>query len=124
MHLLGILIILKNYTGDRINFGLALERAKAAGILVDLVTVADDCALTSADRSAGRRGLAGAVLVHKIAGAMAEEGKNLKDIVSYLKERVLPNFGTVGLSLSPCSLPGQGLSFSLGEGKKYYYFCF
>lgn len=110
----GILIILKNYTGDRINFGLALERAKADGIHVDIVTVADDCALTSADKSAGRRGLAGTVLVHKVAGALAHEGKSLEKIVAYLKEKILPSLGTVGLSLSPCSLPGQGPSFTLG----------
>ncbi|KAK7492352.1 hypothetical protein BaRGS_00016449 [Batillaria attramentaria] len=90
----GVLVVVKNYTGDRLNFGLAVERAKAEGIKVDMVVVGEDCALTSTDKTAGRRGLCGTVLVHKIAGALAEKG-------------------TVGLSLTPCSVPGSGPSFQL-----------
>lgn len=62
----GTLIIVKNYTGDRLNFGLAAERARAEGIKINMVVVGEDCALTSSDRSAGRRGLAGVLFVHKV----------------------------------------------------------
>ncbi|MHB1559733.1 MAG: dihydroxyacetone kinase subunit DhaK, partial [Isosphaeraceae bacterium] len=76
----GALLIVKNYTGDRLNFGLAAERARAEGIPVELVIVADDVALAGdsgqgqGHEHAGRRGLAGTILVHKIAGAAAEAG--------------------------------------------------
>ena len=63
---LGTLLIIKNYTGDRLNFGIAAERAKAAGLKVDMVVVGEDCALTSADKTAGRRGLAATVFMHKV----------------------------------------------------------
>lgn len=62
----GSLIIVKNYTGDRLNFGLAAERAKADGLKVNMVVVGEDCALTSSDKTAGRRGLCGTVLIHKV----------------------------------------------------------
>ena len=58
--------MVKNYTGDRLNFGLAVERAKAEGIKADMVVVGEDSALTSADKTAGRRGLCGTVLIHKV----------------------------------------------------------
>lgn len=63
----GALVIVKNYTGDRINFGLAMERAKAEGIGCEMVVVGEDCALTSHDRTAGRRGLCGTIFVHKVS---------------------------------------------------------
>lgn len=62
----GALVVVKNYTGDRVNFGLAIERAKAIGLKVEMVVAAEDCALTSSDRSAGRRGLCGAIFIHKV----------------------------------------------------------
>ena len=62
----GTLVIVKNYTGDRLNFGIATERARGEGIEVDMVVVGEDCALTSDDKSAGRRGLAGTLFVHKV----------------------------------------------------------
>lgn len=62
----GTLLIVKNYTGDRLNFGFAAERAKAEGMKVDMVVVGEDCALTSKDKTAGRRGLCGTVLIHKV----------------------------------------------------------
>ncbi|KAK0040544.1 bifunctional ATP-dependent dihydroxyacetone kinase/FAD-AMP lyase (cyclizing) [Biomphalaria pfeifferi] len=107
-----VLMIVTNYTGDRLNFGIACERARVKGHMTEMVVVGEDCALDSVDHSAGRRGLAGTMMIHKIAGAMSEQGKSLEDIVSYLnlvKERM----GTIGLSLSPCSVPGSGPSFSL-----------
>ena len=72
----GILVVVYNYTGDRVNFGLAVERARAlTSVRMEMVVIADDTALTSADRTAGRRGLSGGKLVLKIAGAMAEQGR-------------------------------------------------
>ena len=73
----GALLIIKNYTGDRLNFGLAAELARAEGISVETVLVADDVALAASAGHAGRRGLAGTILVHKIAGAVAESGATL-----------------------------------------------
>ena len=82
----GVLLIVKNYTGDRLNFGLAAELARAEGIDVATVVVADDVAL-AAEAGAGRRGLAGTVLVHKVAGAAAEAGKPLAE-ATRLAQRV------------------------------------
>ncbi|XP_011445175.3 triokinase/FMN cyclase [Magallana gigas] len=110
----GCVVIITNYTGDRLNFGLAIERARQEGLKVDSITIGEDCALTSSDRSAGRRGLAGTVLLNKICGALAEEGKSLEEIVEFGK-RVTENMGTLGVSLTPCSVPGSGPTFSLGE---------
>ncbi|XP_071079240.1 triokinase/FMN cyclase-like [Haliotis cracherodii] len=110
----GVLMIVKNYTGDRLNFGLAAERAKAEGISVDMVVVAEDCALTSTDKTAGRRGLCGTVLIHKIAGALAEEGKSLADIATIARDATT-KMGTIGLCLFPCSVPGSGSSFHIQD---------
>ncbi|KAM4617884.1 triokinase/FMN cyclase isoform 1-T4 [Discoglossus pictus] len=107
----GVLLIVKNYTGDRLNFGLALERARREGMEVEMVVIADDCAFTS-PRKAGRRGLCGTVLIHKIAGALAEEGKSLQEILSIV-ESAKTRIGTLGVSLSPCSVPGSGPTFHL-----------
>ena len=63
----GTLLIVKNYTGDRLNFGLAAERATVEGLRVAMVVVGDDCALTSSDKTAGRRGLCGTILIHKVS---------------------------------------------------------
>ncbi|XP_041738265.1 triokinase/FMN cyclase isoform X2 [Coregonus clupeaformis] len=78
---LGVLVIVKNYTGDRLNFGLAAEQARNRGVAVEMVIVADDCAFDQPSK-AGRRGLCGTVFVHKLAGALAEEGCPLDEIVS------------------------------------------
>ncbi|KAG2462708.1 SGPL1 lyase, partial [Polypterus senegalus] len=75
-----VLLIVKNYTGDRLNFGLALEQAKSESLSIAMVIVSDDCAFTTTSK-AGRRGLCGTVLIHKIAGALAEEGRQLEEIV-------------------------------------------
>lgn len=84
----GVLMIVKNYTGDRLNFGLAAKRAQLEGIQVDWVLVDDDVALVNTDNqqddSVGRRGLCGAVLIHKIAGALAEQKKSLQEIKKFL----------------------------------------
>ncbi|XP_078313706.1 triokinase/FMN cyclase-like [Crassostrea virginica] len=108
----GSLIIVKNYTGDRLNFGLAAERAKADGLKVNMVVIGEDCALTSSDKTAGRRGLCGTVFIHKICGALAEEGKSLEEI-HQVASSAAKNMGTIGVSLTPCSVPGAGPSFEL-----------
>lgn len=104
----GILVIVYNYTGDRVNFGLAVERARAlVKMRIEICVNADDTALTSADKTAGRRGLSGGKLMLKIAGAMAEQGKSLDEILDVLNHKVINNMGTIGLSLSPCIVPGR-----------------
>ncbi|XP_058876214.1 triokinase/FMN cyclase isoform X3 [Acipenser ruthenus] len=108
----GVLLIVKNYTGDRLNFGLALERARSEGMAVAMVIIADDCAFTAPGK-AGRRGLCGTVLIHKLAGALAEEGRPLVEIVERVS-RAAQHMGTLGVSLSPCCLPGACPTFTLG----------
>ncbi|XP_064571438.1 triokinase/FMN cyclase [Zonotrichia leucophrys gambelii] len=109
----GILLIVKNYTGDRLNFGMALEQARAEGTDVRMVVVGDDCAFTKPGK-AGRRGICGTILIHKVAGALAEEGASL-DEVEKKAMAAAKVMGTLGLSLSPCSIPGSKPSFQLAE---------
>ncbi|KAM8939183.1 triokinase/FMN cyclase [Pelodytes ibericus] len=109
----GVLLIVKNYTGDRLNFGLALERARREGVEVEMVVIGDDCAFTS-PRKAGRRGVCGTVLIHKIAGALAEQGRTLQEILDAVKA-ASARMGTLGVSLSPCSVPGSGPTFQLAS---------
>lgn len=110
----GVLLIVKNYTGDRLNFGLAAELARAEGTDVATVVVADDVALV-AEAGAGRRGLAGTVLVHKVAGAAAAAGLPL-DEVARRARRVADTVGTMGLALSPCTVPAAGQPGFLLDG--------
>lgn len=112
----GTLLVVANYTGDRLNFGIALERAKSLGHNVKMVVVGEDCALESTDKTAGRRGLVGIVNVMKIAGAMSEERKSLEEILNVTKD-VAANMGTIGVSLTGCSIPGSGSSFQLHESE-------
>ncbi|KAG3284922.1 triokinase and FMN cyclase, transcript variant X1 [Ictidomys tridecemlineatus] len=107
----GTLLIVKNYTGDRLNFGLARERARAEGIPVEMVVVGDDSAFTVL-KKAGRRGLCGTVLIHKVAGALAEAGVGLEEIAKRVSE-VTKSMGTLGVSLSSCSVPGSKPTFEL-----------
>ncbi len=101
---LGALLIVKNYTGDRLNFGLAAEMARAEGLLIETVTVADDVALAASEEHAGRRGIAGTVLVHKIAGAAAADGKDLPQVAS-VAQAAAENIGTMGVALSAGNSP-------------------
>lgn len=112
----GCLLIVKNYTGDRLNFVLAAEHAKAEGYNVEMVIVGDDCALPPPRGAAGRRGLAGTILVHKIAGAAAAAGLALADVFAEAKH-ASELVGTMGVALSVCTLPGQITSDRLGPGK-------
>ena len=111
----GVLLIVKNYTGDRLNFGLAAEMARAEGICVETVIVADDVALAETEETAGRRGIAGTVLIHKIAGAAAAAGLDLPQVAS-IAQAAADNVGTMGVSLSAGISPAVGkASFTLGE---------
>lgn len=112
----GCLLIVKNYTGDRLNFGLAAEQAKSEGYKVEMVIVGDDCALPPPRGIAGRRGLAGTILVHKIAGATAASGLHLEAVAAEAK-RASDMVGTMGVALSVCTLPGQVTPDRLGPGK-------
>ncbi|CAO2584698.1 Triokinase/FMN cyclase [Lemmus lemmus] len=107
----GTLLIVKNYTGDRLNFGFAMEQAKAEGISVEMVVIGDDSAFTVL-KKAGRRGLCGTVLIHKVAGALAEEGMGLEEIAKRVS-LVAKAMGTLGVSLSSCSVPGSKPTFEL-----------
>ncbi|GAY68129.1 hypothetical protein CUMW_261770 [Citrus unshiu] len=113
---MGCLLIVTNYTGDRLNFGLAAEQAKSEGYKVEIVIVGDDCALPPPRGIAGRRGLAGTILVNKIAGAAAAGGLSLADVAAEAK-RASEMVGTMGVALSVCTLPGQVTSDRLGPGK-------
>ncbi|MEE2945740.1 MAG: dihydroxyacetone kinase subunit DhaK [Pseudomonadota bacterium] len=99
----GCLLIVKNYTGDRLNFGLAAERARAFGHKVSMVVVDDDVALPELPQA---RGVAGTLFVHKIAGAMAENGANL-EACTLAAERVIKSTRSIGMSLDTCTVPGS-----------------
>ena len=103
----GVLLIVKNYTGDRLNFGLAAEIARTEGLDVEMIVVADDAALAADGNNAGRRGLAGTVLVHKIAGAAAEAGLPLA-AVKQEAMKAAESIATMGVALSACTVPAAG----------------
>ena len=110
----GALLIVKNYTGDRLNFGLAAELARAEGIPVEMVIVADDVALKDTVAPDRRRGIAGTVLVHKIAGAAAEQGQPLAEVAQQAR-RAAAAVGSMGVALGACTLPAVGSpGFDLG----------
>jgi triose/dihydroxyacetone kinase / FAD-AMP lyase (cyclizing) len=101
----GALLIVKNYTGDRLNFGLAAELARAEGIPVEIAIVADDVSLRARTERSQRRGIAGTVLVHKIAGAAAARGDSLAQVAA-IARGAAENLGTMGVALDGCTLPG------------------
>jgi dihydroxyacetone kinase-like protein len=111
----GVLLIIKNYTGDVLNFELAAELAEAEGVKVEKVVVDDDVAVQNSTWTAGRRGIAGTVLIHKIAGAKAEEGASLEEVKA-TAEKVIANVRTMGVALSPSIVPEAGKpNFTLAE---------
>ncbi|NYE96077.1 dihydroxyacetone kinase-like protein [Psychromicrobium silvestre] len=113
----GVLHIVKNYTGDLLNFETAAEMAAAEGIEVRTVLVNDDVAVEDSLYTAGRRGVGGTVLVEKIAGAAAERGDDL-DAVTAIAQRVNDNVRTMGVALSACTVPHAGVpSFDLEENE-------
>ena len=109
----GCLLIVKNYTGDRLNFGLAAERARAQGLKVSMVIVDDDIALPDLPQA---RGVAGTLFVHKIAGALAEQGGDL-EAVTQAAERVIGGIVSIGMSLDTCTVPGTPKEGRIGAGK-------
>ncbi|RDV05008.1 dihydroxyacetone kinase family protein [Undibacter mobilis] len=110
----GAVLIVKNYTGDRLNFGLAAELARQDGIPVEIVVVADDVALRDTVTRERRRGIAGTILVHKVAGAAAGRGHTLATVAA-LARRAADRVGTMGVGLGSCIVPSAGVpSFQLG----------
>lgn len=103
----GVLLIIKNYSGDVMNFEMAIEMAEADGIVVDKVIVNDDVAVENSTWTIGRRGIAGTVLVHKITGAKAEAGADLAE-VKRVAEKVISNVRSMGMALAPCTVPAAG----------------
>jgi dihydroxyacetone kinase-like protein len=111
----GVLHIVKNYTGDIMNFELAAELAKAEGIDVESVVIADDVAVKDSLYTAGRRGVGGTVLAEKIVGAAAEEGADLATVKA-LCERVQANVRSMGMALTSCTVPAAGKpTFDIGD---------
>lgn len=111
----GVLLVIKNYTGDVMNFEMAAELAQMENIQVEKIVIGDDIAVENSTYTIGRRGIAGTLFVHKIAGSCAEDGANLED-VKRIAEKVSNNIVTMGMSLGPCIVPASGKpSFELGE---------
>lgn len=103
----GVFLVIKNYTGDVMNFEMAQDLAEMDDIEVEHVIVDDDIAVEDSSFTAGKRGVAGTVLVHKILGAAAEEGKSLTEIKE-LADKLVPNIKTIGVALSPATNPEAG----------------
>ena len=103
----GVLCIVKNYTGDIMNFEMAVEMAADEGITADYVVVNDDVAVRDSLYTTGRRGVAGTVFVHKIAGAKAEQGASLADVKG-VAEKVVANVRSMGMAIEPCTVPAAG----------------
>jgi len=113
----GVLAIVKNYTGDILNFEMAVDMAKNDNIKADYIIVNDDVAVKNSLYTTGRRGVAGTILVHKIAGAMAEEGADLEK-VKECAINVTKNVRTMGMAIAHCVVPGAGKpGFYLAENE-------
>jgi dihydroxyacetone kinase-like protein len=111
----GVLAIVKNYTGDVLNFETGAELAEAEGVTVRSVVVNDDVAVEDSLYTAGRRGVAGTVAVEKIAGAAAERGDDLDAVVA-VAEKVIANVRSMGVALTACTVPHAGVpSFDLPD---------
>jgi dihydroxyacetone kinase len=108
----GCLLIVKNYTGDRLNFGLAAERARAFGLAVSMVVVDDDIALPDLPQA---RGVAGTLFVHKIAGALAESGADLA-AVTEAANSAIGGMASIGKSLDTCTVPGSAKEDRIAPG--------
>ncbi len=111
----GVLHIVKNYTGDIMNFELAAEMARAEGHEVSAVVIADDVAVKDSLYTAGRRGVGGTVLAEKIVGAAAEAGADLATVTA-LCQRVQDNVRSMGMALTSCTVPAAGKpTFEIGD---------
>ncbi|SFZ85131.1 dihydroxyacetone kinase [Devosia enhydra] len=113
----GCVLVVKNYTGDRINFGLAAELATLEGIPTEVVVVADDVALAGVVEKSRRRGIAGTVLIHKLAGAAAASGLPVAEVARIAREGATA-LGSMGVALGACTVPAAGKpGFELGESE-------
>jgi dihydroxyacetone kinase-like protein len=111
----GVLLIIKNYTGDVMNFEMAAEMAECDGIKCANVVVNDDVAVQDSLYTTGRRGVAGTVFVHKIAGARAEQGASLEEVQA-TAQKVIDNVRTMGTAITLCTVPAAGKpGFEIGE---------
>lgn len=109
----GVLMVIMNYTGDFMNFEMAGEMVE--DVEVDNVVVDDDVAVEGSLYTTGRRGVAGTIFIHKIAGALAEEGASLAEVKA-VAEKVIANVRTMGVALKPSTVPAAGkVGFELGE---------
>lgn len=116
----GTLLIVKNYSGDIMNFKNAAFLAVEDGIAVDYVKVDDDVAVKDSLYTVGHRGVAGTVLVHKIAGAAAQAGANLKE-VKRIASKAVQNVKSIGFAFSSCTVPAKGTpTFQLAEDEMEY----
>lgn len=103
----GVFMVIKNYSGDVMNFEMAKDLAEMEGIAVESVVVDDDIAVEDSLYTQGKRGVAGTIFVHKILGNAAENGKSLSEIKE-LADKLVPNIHTVGLALSGATVPEVG----------------
>ncbi|SES08583.1 dihydroxyacetone kinase subunit DhaK [Salisediminibacterium halotolerans] len=116
----GVFLIIKNYTGDVMNFDMAKELAEAEGINVDYVIVDDDIAVEDSTHTAGKRGVAGTVFVHKILGAAADRGYSLHDL-KQLADRLVLNVKSVGVAMTAATVPEVGKpGFTLADDEMEY----
>ncbi len=116
----GTLLIIKNYSGDMMNFKNAAHLASEEGIIVDYVKVDDDIAVQDSLYTVGRRGVAGTVFVHKIAGAAAERGLSLEQVKA-VANKTIHNTKSLGFAFSSCTVPAKGTpTFHLGENEMEY----
>ncbi|WP_342567964.1 dihydroxyacetone kinase subunit DhaK [Psychrobacillus sp. FSL K6-4046] len=116
----GLLMIIKNYSGDMMNFKNGAALAKEDGIQVDYVKVDDDIAVEDSLYTVGRRGVAGTVFVHKLAGAAAAEGKDLNE-VKIVAEKAATNVRSIGVAFTSCTVPAKGTpTFKLAEDEIEY----
>ena len=103
----GVLLIVKNYTGDVVNFKMAASEAAEEGVNIAYVVVDDDVAVDGSSFTVGRRGVAGTVFVHKCAGAAAEAGADLAGVERVAK-KVIASVRTMGVAIEPCTVPAAG----------------
>lgn len=116
----GSLMIIKNYSGDMMNFKNAAFLAGEDGLQVDYVKVEDDIAVQDSLYTVGRRGVAGTVLVHKIAGAAAEEGRSLQEVKA-AAEKAAKNVRSIGFALTSCTVPAKGTpTFEIADDEMEY----
>ena len=111
----GVLLVIKNYTGDVMNFEMAADMARDEGVEVEQVIVADDVAVEDSTWTTGRRGIAGTIFVHKLAGACAEAGGDLAKVKA-VAEKVIAGVRSMGMAVNACTVPAAGVpSFDLQE---------